>query len=154
MDSQIRKKNGHIPSDYWYAHALTKKVHCAHSVDRQRAIIKVPACSRLLQKHLWHISCSSGIMRPLAKSLPLVCAGLYPIDHFRGACTVNRNVLVVPVGHVKRVYYEDAFDTLNVVRKRWRVIIPYSNLIWHGSSGPIWAKPREYFSICNVIVTE
>ena len=47
--------------------------YCAHSIDRQRAIIKVPACSRLLQKHLWHTSCSSGIVRPLAKSLPLVC---------------------------------------------------------------------------------
>ena len=38
------------------------------------------------------------------------------IDLFRGACTVNRNDLVV--GHVKRVYHEDAFGTLNVVRKR------------------------------------
>ena len=49
LDSQIRKKNRHIPSDYWYAHALTQKVHCVHSIDRQRAIVNVPACSRLGQ---------------------------------------------------------------------------------------------------------
>ena len=72
-----QQKNRHISSDYWYAHALTKKVHCVHSIDRQRAIVNVPACSCLLQKHLWHISCSSGIVRPLVKSLPLVCAGLW-----------------------------------------------------------------------------
>ena len=28
------------------------RYYCAHSIDRQRAIVKVPACSRLLQKHL------------------------------------------------------------------------------------------------------
>ena len=46
------------------------------SIDRQRAIVNVPACSRLLQKHLWHYSCSSGIVRPLVKSLLRVCTGL------------------------------------------------------------------------------
>ena len=50
------------------------------------------------------------------------------IDLSRGACAVKGNVPVA--GHVKRVYHEDAFDTLNVVRKRRRVIIPYSNLTW------------------------
>ena len=55
---------------------------------------------------------------------------------------------------VKRVDHEDAVDEWRFVWKRWRVIISYWNLICHGASGPIWANPREYFWICNVIVTE
>ena len=79
LDSQIRKKKP--------THSLWLLISaCANQKSSLRAQhrqptsdrkINVPACSCLLQKHLWHISCSSGIVRPLVKSLPLVCAGLY-----------------------------------------------------------------------------
>ena len=74
------------------------------------------------------------------------------IDLFRGACAVKGNVQVA--GHVKRIDNGAAFNAWRYVRRRWRIVISYSNLIFHGSPWPIWAKLREYFSICNVIVTE
>ena len=116
LDSQIRKKNRHLPSDYWYAHALTQKVHCVYSIDSQRAIVNVPACSCLLQKHLWHISCSSGIVRRLVKSLPLVCAGLEANIHSaarvkkaKGYCSRSEQVtgVVTPVVRFTRNYCRD-----------------------------------------------
>ena len=72
------------------------------------------------------------------------------IDDFRGACAVKGNGAVA--GHVKRVDHDDVFDALlfrEETLTRHYFILKFD----FGASGPTWAKLREYFSICNVIVT-
>ena len=73
------------------------------------------------------------------------------IDDFRGACAFKGNGAVA--GHVKRVEHDDVFDALlfreeTLTRHYFKIKFNF-----HGASGPTWAKLREYFSICNVIVT-
>ena len=97
------------------------------------------------------------------------------IDGIRGACAVKGKVQVA--GHVKRVDHGDTFDAL-LLRKETltghyfilkfdffdALLLRKETLTGHYfilkldlSSIPIWKKSeklREYFSICNVIVTQ
>ena len=73
------------------------------------------------------------------------------IDDFRGACAVKGNGAVA--GHVKRVDHDEVFDALlfreeTLTRHYFILKFDFSR-----ASGPTLAKLREYFSICNVIVT-
>ena len=79
---------------------------------------------------------------------------LQEIDDFRGACAVKGNGAVA--GHVKRVDQGDVFDALlfrEETLTRHYFILKF-DFSW-GIRPKIWAKVklREYFSICNVIVT-
>ena len=73
------------------------------------------------------------------------------IDDFRGACAFKGNGAVA--GHVKRVDHDDVFDALllreeTLTRHYFKLKFDF---LWGIRTN--MGKLREYFSICNVIVT-